>query len=63
MGLNAMILVFWMLSFKPAFSSSTFIKRCSIEKAECQRIDAFLNCGVGEDSWESLGQEYKTSQS
>ena len=26
----------------------------SIEKAECQRIDA-LNCGVGEDSWESLG--------
>ena len=29
MGLDAMILVFWMLSFKPAFSSSsfTFIKR------------------------------------
>ena len=29
MGLNAMILVFWMLSFKPAFplSSFTFIKR------------------------------------
>ena len=29
MGLNAMILVFWMLSFKPAFSLSsfTFIKR------------------------------------
>ena len=25
-----------------------------IKKAECQRIDAF-NCGVGEDSWESLG--------
>ena len=24
-----------------------------IKKAECQRIDA-LNCGVGEDSWESL---------
>ena len=27
---------------------------CTIKKAECQRIDA-LNCGVGEDSWESLG--------
>ena len=29
MGLNAMIFIFWMLSFKPAFSSSsfTFIKR------------------------------------
>ena len=26
----------------------------TIKKAECQRIDA-LNCGVGEDSWESLG--------
>ena len=28
----------------------------SIKKAECQRINA-LNCGVGEDSWESLGQQ------
>ena len=27
----------------------------SIKKAECRRIDAFLNCGVGEDSWEPLG--------
>ena len=26
----------------------------TIKKAECWRIDAF-NCGVGEDSWESLG--------
>ena len=26
----------------------------TIKKTECQRIDA-LNCGVGEDSWESLG--------
>ena len=26
----------------------------TIKKAECQRTDA-LNCGVGEDSWESLG--------
>ena len=26
----------------------------TIKKAECQRIDA-LNCGAGEDSWESLG--------
>ena len=26
------------------------------KKAECQRIDA-LSCGVGEDSWESLGQQ------
>ena len=26
-GLDAMILVFWMLSFKPAFSLSSFIKR------------------------------------
>ena len=28
----------------------------TIQKAECQRIDA-LNCGVGEDPWESLGQQ------
>ena len=44
MGLDAMILVFWMLSFKPAFSLPffTFIKRLSIKKAECQRIDAFV---------------------
>ena len=27
MGLNAMLLVFWMLSFKPTFSLSSFIKR------------------------------------
>ena len=26
----------------------------TIKKAECQRIDTF-NCGVGEDSWVSLG--------
>ena len=26
----------------------------TINKAECQRIDAF-ECGIGEDSWESLG--------
>ena len=26
----------------------------TIKKAECWRIDA-LNCGIGEDSWESLG--------
>ena len=43
MGLDDIILVFWMLSFKPAFSLPffTFIKRLSIKKAECQRIDAF----------------------
>ena len=37
MGLNAMILVFWMLSFKPAFSFSsfTFIKRLFILSAFC----------------------------
>ena len=29
-------------------------KSWTIKKAECQRIDA-LNCGVGENSWESLG--------
>ena len=27
----------------------------TIKKTECQRTDA-LNCGAGEDSWESLGQ-------
>ena len=27
----------------------------TITKAECRRIDAFELCGVGEDSWESLG--------
>ena len=35
----------------------------TIKKAECQKIDV-LNCGVGEDSWESLGlQGDQTSQS
>ena len=28
-------------------------KSWTIKKAECQRIE--LNCGVGENSWESLG--------
>ena len=28
-----------------------------IKKAECWRIDMLLNCGVEEDSWESLGQQ------
>ena len=33
----------------------------TIKQVECKRIDA-LNCGVGEDSWESLGlQGYPTS--
>ena len=35
----------------------------TVKKAEYQRIDAF-ECGVREDSWESLGQqEDQTSQS
>ena len=35
----------------------------SIKKAEHQRIGALLNCGAGEDSWESLGlQGDQTSQ-
>ena len=34
----------------------------TIKKAECQRIDV-LNCGIGEDSWESLGLQDQTSQS
>ena len=34
----------------------------TIKKAEHQRTDA-LNCGVGEDSWEFLGQQDQTSQS
>ena len=35
----------------------------TIKKAECQRIDTF-NCGAGENSWESLGQQGdQTSQS
>ena len=38
-------------------------KSWTIKKAECQRIDA-LNCGVGENSWESLGlQGHQTSAS
>ena len=30
-------------------------ERWTVKKAECQRIDAFELCGVGEDSRESLG--------
>ena len=35
----------------------------TIKKAERQRIDAFLNCGVGGDSWESLGLQRRSNQS
>ena len=34
----------------------------TMKKPEHRRIDA-LNCGVGEDSWESLGLQDQTSQS
>ena len=27
----------------------------TVKKAERQRIDAFLKCGIWEDFWESLG--------
>ena len=27
----------------------------TVKKAECWRIEMLLNCGVGQDSWESLG--------
>ena len=76
MGPDARILVFWMLSFKPAFplSSFTFIKRffsssllsaisvvSSAYKEIQRKLSAeelmLLNCGVGEDSWESLGRQ------
>ena len=33
----------------------------TIKKAEHWRIDALI-CGVGEDSWESLGQQDQASQ-
>ena len=40
---------------KYGFSSGyVWMESWTIKKADCQRIDA-LNCGVGEDSWESLG--------
>ena len=88
MGPDAMIFVFWMLSFKPTFSLSTFpfIKRLfSSSSLSAIRVVSsaylrlwffqwlcmdvrvglwrklsteelmLLNCGVGEDSWESLG--------
>ena len=36
----------------------------TIKKGECQRSVMVLNCGVGEDSWGSLGQHGdQTSQS
>ena len=71
MGPDAMIFVFWMLSFKPTFSLSTFIKRLFmliiiwtlskqyVRVGLWKRLSAeelmLLNCGVGEDNWESLG--------
>ena len=43
-------------------SSHVQYESCTIKKAECQRTDA-LNCGPGEDSWESFGlQGDQTSQ-
>ena len=39
-----------------AFPAVTYVcESWTIKKAEHWRIDASLNCGVGEDSWESLG--------
>ena len=39
MGLHAMILVFWMLSFKPAFSLSslTFVKKTETGQLGCDK--------------------------
>ena len=34
---------------------------CTIKKTKCWKL-MFLNCGVGEDSWESLGLQDQTSQ-
>ena len=45
--------------------SPVVINECeswTMKKPEHRRIDA-LNCGVGEDSWESLGLQDQTSQS
>ena len=35
----------------------------TVKKAERRRIDMLLNCGVGEDSWESLGLQGDSNQS
>ena len=35
----------------------------TIKKADCQRINAFELCGVGEDFWESLGLQRRSNQS
>jgi len=47
MGLDAMIFVFWMLSFKPTFSFSTFtfvnlILKCKIIKLKRKTIEYLL---------------------
>ena len=43
-------------------SSHVWIWELDHKKTEHQRIDA-LNCGVGQDSWESLGLQGDTNQS
>ena len=58
---KAMLWVFFFFFF---FSVVMYGYECwTLKKVDCWRIDAF-NCGAGEDSWESLGQqEDQTSQS
>ena len=49
MGLDAMMLVFWMLSFKPVFplSSLAFIKRCLISSSlSAIRVVVLCTCAV-----------------
>ena len=45
----------WLYRASPSLAAKNVINLISLLKAECRRIDASLNCGVGEDSWESLG--------
>ena len=69
MGLDAMIFVFWMLSFKPAFSLSsfTFIKRlfsCFLPLGWCHRISEVIAISPSNlDSSLSFSQAFCTMYS
>ena len=76
MGPTAMILVFWMFSFKPAFSLSSFIKRLfssslsaiSVVSSACLRLLIFLPavlippCATSSPAFCLMYSEYKLNK-
>ena len=71
MGPDTMVLVFLILSFKPAFHSllspikklfsSSSLPAIRVTSSTYVRLLMLSNCGAGEDSWESLERQGDTT--